>query len=302
MVRPGRQISRVCCGGCSGRAERIAPRELSHGIARGISAVMSRADLSSPRRMRLGVAVLVAALHVAAVMALIHAFAPRFTAEVARRVTSVFTIEVSIPPSKPEPPAQPPQTAGATGEAGRKAIPREAAAPVPKIVLASPAPASRIAGKGQDATSGARASGQGTGTGGRGAGTGAGDGGTGQGGGAATKPVKIAGDINSARDYPKRSRALRRGDHVVLALTVGTDGRVKGCRVHRPSRDAEADSITCKLATDRFRFRPATDAAGRPIETIYGWQQRWYDPMQREPGSGQSGKDEKDQMSLDRSQ
>jgi protein TonB len=61
-------------------------------------------------------------------------------------------------------------------------------------------------------------------------------------------------------------------------LTVGTDGRVRSCRIHKPSPDAEADAITCRLARERFRFRPATDRAGNPIESEFGWQQRWFAP------------------------
>jgi len=48
--------------------------------------------------------------------------------------------------------------------------------------------------------------------------------------------------------------------------------------IHKPSPDAEADAITCRLARERFRFRPATDRAGNPIESEFGWQQRWFAP------------------------
>ena len=143
-------------------------------------------------------------------------------------------------------------------------------------------PAPPVPGSGAEATAGSRDKGTGSGAGGQGMGTGAGSGGSGQGAGGAARPVKIAGDINSARDYPKKSRELRLGDHVVVALTVGSDGRVSDCRIHRPSRDADADRITCKLAIERFRFRPATDAMGNPVESIYGWQQRWYDPREKD--------------------
>ncbi len=147
----------------------------------------------------------------------------------------------------------------------------------PKIAIA-PRPAPPVAGQGVDNAAGAREAGQGSGAGGQGSGTGSGNGGTGQGGGMATKAVKIAGEINSARDYPRESRDLRIGQAVVVALTVGTDGRVRACRVHRPSSDPQADSITCRLATERFRFRPALAANGEPVESTFGWQQRWFYP------------------------
>jgi protein TonB len=241
---------------------------------------MSRADLSSPRATRLGVAVLVAAMHIAVVVLLIRAFAPGFGAAVSDRLTAVLTVDVAPPPSPsptPSPSPNEPEPAGAAAEAGKRAVPREAAAPKPKLVIASPAPAPPVSGSGDQAASGARDSGSGTGAGGQGSGTGSGTGGNGQGGGA-SKAVKIAGDINSARDYPRETRELRLGGDVILALTVGADGKVKACRVHRPSRDPQSDRITCELAAKRFRFRPATDANGHPVESIYGWRQRWYDP------------------------
>ena len=111
---------------------------------------------------------------------------------------------------------------------------------------------------------------------GAGAGSGAAPGGGDGGGGLARPFEQIAGDINSARDYPAASRALRLGHAVLIVFTIGTDGRVRDCRVREPSPDPQADAITCRLAEQRFRFRPATDAAGRPVEAQYGWRQRWF--------------------------
>lgn len=245
---------------------------------------MPRAEITPPRRTRLGVVLLVGALHAAALFALLRAFVPDISLPVSERLTSVFTVEEPEPPPEPPPPPSRPkqaEPAGAAAPAGKRATPREAAAPRPKIVLAPPRPAPPVAGQGDENAAGARDAGIGTGGGGQGAGTGSGAGGTGQGGGAA-RAVKIAGEISSARDYPAGSRQIRLGDHVILALTVGADGRVKGCRIHRPSRDPDADRITCRLATERFRFRPATDAAGRAVESIYGWRQQWYDPREKD--------------------
>ena len=106
------------------------------------------------------------------------------------------------------------------------------------------------------------AKGDGTGAGGAGSGTGSGASGSGSGGGLARKAEKIAGDIKSARDYPAASRDERIGKRVVIVLTVGTDGRVAKCRIWRPSGVPDADAVTCRLAQERFRFRPATDSEG----------------------------------------
>lgn len=246
---------------------------------------MTRARFSPSRRPRWGVVLGVVVLHVALVLALVRAFAPELGARVADRVLGTVTVTVTTPPPPPSPRASPEahaaERAGAAAAAGRRAEAQPVAAPSPRIVIATP-PAAPIAGQGRDNSAGARDAGTGTGAGGQGSGTGSGAGGTGRGGGGgAAKAVKIAGDINSARDYPKATREQRLGDYVIVALTVGTDGRVKGCRVHRASRDPQSDQITCRLATDRFRFRPATDAAGDPIESVYGWQQRWFGPDEK---------------------
>ncbi|HEX7752439.1 MAG TPA: energy transducer TonB [Novosphingobium sp.] len=240
-----------------------------------------RAEFAAPGRVRVGVAAFVLLLHIVAVLALIRAFAPDFATEVAERVTSAFTVTVSTPPPAPSPSPRAPEAEGAAAPAGRRAQPKQATAPRPKIAIAERRPAPPVAATGSAATSGARDASAGSGAGGQGSGVGAGSGGAGPGGGLAAKPVKIAGEINSARDYPRETRDLRIGDHLIIALTVGADGRVRGCRVQRASRDAEADRITCRLATERFRFRPATDAAGRPVEAIFGWRQRWFYPPEK---------------------
>jgi protein TonB len=246
---------------------------------------MSPVDLSSPRGTRLAVALAVALLHVALVAALVRAFAPEFTDRVTEQVMTAFTVTVIAPqPSRPRPSAAAKQSAGishpagAAGATSKQAIAMPVTAPSPRIIVASQA-APPLAERSGGTTSGARDTGIGSGRGGQGSGPGEGLAGSGVGGGGgASRVVKIAGDINAARDYPAASRELRLGDYVIIALTVGTDGRVKDCRIHRPSRDPQADQITCRLASERFRFRPATDWQGNPIEAVYGWQQRWFDP------------------------
>lgn len=232
-------------------------------------------DLSPPPRTKAGVAFLVLALQIVVVLALIRAFAPDFTAKIADKVVSTFTVTVTTPPPQPEP-ASEIKPAGASGEAGKKAVAREVKAEKPKVSIAK-TPAPRAASTGDANTSGATANGAGTGAGGPGNGPGSGNGGNGSGGGRAQKAQKIEGDITSARDYPRETRDLRKGDYVIIAITVSAEGRPTACRVHRHSADAQANAITCQLAMKRFRFRPATDALGNPVSSTYGWKQTWYD-------------------------
>jgi protein TonB len=241
---------------------------------------LNGADLSVPKRTRYLVMILVALIHVALVIGLIRAFAPDFVAQVTESVISTFNVTITAPPPPPPPPPpQQPQKAGASAQDGRKAVPQEAKLPKPRIAIAKPRVSPPVTAHGPDNAAGASDAGAGTGAGGQGKGTGSGAGGNGQGGGqsagAATKAVKVAGEINAKRDLPSGGLDARQGDFVNVALTVAADGSVKGCRVFRPSRDANADQAVCRLAIGRFRFRPALDRTGNPVESIFGWQQRY---------------------------
>ncbi|MFM5916957.1 MAG: energy transducer TonB [Novosphingobium sp.] len=233
-------------------------------------------DISAPRRTKVGVAALVTVIMLVIAAGVIRIFTPDFAARVVETVLNTFSVTVTTPPmDKPPPPPKAPDEAGKSGNEGKKAVPREAVKPpINKPIKQAPAPIN--GGKGSANTSGASQTGSGTGAGGPGNGPGNGAGGNGTGGGAVTKAVKIAGDINSARDYPIASRDLRINDFVIVAITVGVDGTPTGCRVARPSKDAQANAITCQLALKRFRFRPATDTNGKPIASVFGWKQSWY--------------------------
>lgn len=232
-------------------------------------------DLTPPRRVKLGVIVLVALLHLVAILALIRAFAPDFTAQAVETITKTFTVTITAPPPPPEPQAEP-KPAGAAGEAGRKAVPREVKAEKPKVEIAK-APAPRASSTGSADTSGARDSGSGTGAGGAGSGTGSGTGGNGQGGGA-SKPVHISGRIDRAADFPipPGGREARIGKAVILALTISPEGRASGCRIYKSSGLPETDEVTCRLAKERLRFRPALNAAGEPVTGTFYWQQKFF--------------------------
>ncbi len=233
-------------------------------------------DLSVPRRTKLGVALLVIGLQVLLAIALVRAFTPGFAAKVVETVMATFSVTVTTPPMPdPPPPTKASEPAGKSGNEGKQAVPRAAVALPTKLPI-SKVPAPKASSTGSSDTAGAGTKGNGTGAGGPGTGTGSGSGGTGPGGGAATKAVKTAGEINSARDYPIATRDLRINDFVIVAITVGADGRPSGCRVARPSKDKQANSITCQLALTRFRFKPATDASGKPVSSVYGWKQSWF--------------------------
>jgi protein TonB len=229
------------------------------------------------RRARTGIIAGIALIHLLLGFGLVRALGGvRALVEPAGLDPALVALNVEDKP--PPPPSHTVATRtdeGASGAMGRRARADPIAAPVVAIPLPVPA-APVVAGTGSETRSGAGAGGEGTG--GSSTGMGTGSGGTGQGPGGryvATKPEKIAGDLVEA-DYPRAGRAKRLGTSVIVVLSVGTDGRVADCRVHQPSGDPDADAITCKLAAARFRFHPALDQNGDPIEATYGWQQRFF--------------------------
>jgi len=226
---------------------------------------------------------LVAALHVLAAIGLIRAFTPDLAQTVSHAVLQAFTVTPSPPP--PPPPVTPEQedlpANGRAGAAGRRAVPRPVAVPSASITI-KPTQAPPLAGEGKQNAAGASAGGVGTGAAQTGTGPGSGSGGAGTGsgegagGGRAASTVKIAGEINSAKDYPRASRDLRIDASVTIDISVDAQGRASACRVVQASPDPAADQVTCQLALRRFRFRPALDGSGRPAPSVYRWRQRWF--------------------------
>lgn len=228
------------------------------------------------RRPKWGTLALVVLLHLLAIIGLARAFAPNFTARMVEQAASVLTVTITAPSEEPtEPAASPEPDEGAAAPEGPQARPREVAVPAVRLPV-KPSAAPPVSSTGDEDRSGARDEGEGTGAGGEGAGTGSGKSGSDQGSGGGRKLEKIAGDINSSKDYPRKTRELRIGHSVTIQLTIGTDGLVKDCRIVEPSPDSQADAITCQLARERFRFNPAMDAQGTPVVGQYRWRQRWF--------------------------
>lgn len=231
----------------------------------------------------------IAVLHILLFYGLARALAPEFTGGLEDSVVAAFTVPTELPETPPPPAPEPAPEAdtrpdeGAQGDPGREAVARAVAAPEPAVTIVEAPPAPRAASTGAANTSAAAEQGEGTGAAGTGSGTGSGQGGVGAGGGgsgaAIARPArKIAGDIRSAADFPvpPGGRAIRRGQSVTVAVTVGVDGRARDCRVLKPSPDPQADQTTCRLVVERFRFEPAVNAAGEPVPATYGWRQDFY--------------------------
>jgi protein TonB len=143
----------------------------------------------------------------------------------------------------------------------------------PPPVVAAPRPAAGSAAN----TGASNRIGPGQGAGGVGNGTGGGGNGDGDGDGyadAVTRPIQIKGKLHWS-DLPRELRQAHQGGELELVYRVNVDGSVSNCHVTRSSGLPSLDAQTCRLITERFRFRPSRDANGRAVPAniieLHGW-------------------------------
>lgn len=223
---------------------------------------------------------LVALIHVG----LLYAFLTLSTTgrEIARQANlQIFDVTVP-PPPEPDPPVvqeakpKPKDEEGAASAANIKSKATPVVAPKPRVSLPVPVPmpVAEKPSTGSDSTTGASdIRGTGTGSGGTGNGTGSGGSGSGTGGGGESG-VKLLRGITT-RDYPKAvTRGWPAGGAVFVRVRIEPSGRVSQCDVMRSFGNAGIDQWTCSLLIQKGQFKPATNAAGKPIAAWFGYIQR----------------------------
>ena len=235
---------------------------------------MTQARIGVDGKTRALTLVGVALLHIAVIAALISAFGAEAVVQTVKSIAA-FNIPAP-PPPEPSPTPSAAQPQGASAPPAPKATPKPRALPKPRIVVA-PKPAPVAASTGAASKSGASVAGAGSGGGGQGSGTGNGSRGDGAGGGLVRRAEKISGELKT-KDFPRSGAGERDGRFIVVRYVVGTDGRVRNCRVVQSSGSPEADSITCRSIEKRFRYRPAQDGSGNRVSEETGWKQWWWRP------------------------
>ncbi|MFM7028026.1 MAG: energy transducer TonB [Chakrabartia sp.] len=91
----------------------------------------------------------------------------------------------------------------------------------------------------------------------------------------AERAVQRGGSI-SDEDYPSSSIRNEEQGTSVATYTIGSDGKVVACNASGASPTLDAE--TCKLIMRRYRFKPAKDAGGQPIEETRTQRIRWVLP------------------------
>lgn len=231
------------------------------------------AELLDRRNRVLGIAGTVV-VHVV-IIATLLLFSPRFSPLPAAPEPDLVAFDLIEPPPAPPPPDDVEEGAAAPPSRGFTEAPSP---PPPPAPLAPPKPAEVAVDPGSEQASGAGvAAGSGAGLGGEGSGSGAGGAGSGRGAGLVIPPVRLEGALTHA-DYRRARPPEGAAGTVRVSFRVRTDGRVDRCGVIGSSGFAVFDETTCRLIEQRFRFRPARDAAGRPIDwtirTDYTWTPR----------------------------
>ena len=84
-------------------------------------------------------------------------------------------------------------------------------------------------------------------------------------------PVAIGNPTRwiTSSDYPDTALLRGRGSVIQFRLMVDETGKVTGCHLQRATAETEFQRITCERITARARFRPALDAAGRPVASYF---------------------------------
>ncbi|EIZ80641.1 hypothetical protein WSK_0614 [Novosphingobium sp. Rr 2-17] len=213
-------------------------------------------------------------------------------AQMPSRQRDAALVSISIartPPPVPRP-RETPAKAHSTAAKGRPAPANlrnkatQIVAPIamlPPLIVPPPVVTAPRAGTGA-ATSNGASTRPGPGQGAGGTGDGLGGGGSGDGNGedyddAVTRPRQIKGRLHFS-DLPPDLREAKTGGELKLQYRIGVDGRVSDCRVLASSGRPELDATTCRLITERFRFRPSKDLQGHPVPSIMVETHGWYFP------------------------
>jgi TonB family protein len=75
--------------------------------------------------------------------------------------------------------------------------------------------------------------------------------------------------IFSSNDYPEDALGANQSGATQFLLMIGPDGSVMDCVVAQSSGVASLDAMGCQVIRERARFKPATDANGKPTVDTY---------------------------------
>lgn len=83
------------------------------------------------------------------------------------------------------------------------------------------------------------------------------------------KPAQgIETNLFTMADYPRDALRAREEGDVTMVWEIGVDGAIRNCRIVQSSGSPSLDKTSCKLLSERNRYRsPAIDREGQPISS-----------------------------------
>jgi len=91
-------------------------------------------------------------------------------------------------------------------------------------------------------------------------------------------PTGKPGNWVMSYDYPTQMLRERQNALIRFRMDVQADGSIEGCHVLESTGDAAFAKLTCALLTKRGSFKPAIDAAGKPVRGYFVSSVRWAVP------------------------
>ena len=91
-------------------------------------------------------------------------------------------------------------------------------------------------------------------------------------------PLDSPGKWATSADYPASELRREIEGTARFRVTVGTDGRVRNCEIVASSGSSGLDRATCENVARRARFKPATDETGATVSGSYSNAIRWEIP------------------------
>lgn len=88
-------------------------------------------------------------------------------------------------------------------------------------------------------------------------------------------PIGNPGEWLTADAYPPEARVQGVEGRTVFSLDIDAGGHITACNITESSLSDLLDSMTCSLLIANGRFKPAVNAAGKPVPGKWGSAMRW---------------------------
>lgn len=96
--------------------------------------------------------------------------------------------------------------------------------------------------------------------------------------GVRTRPRQTNRELITSDDYPADAVRAHQEGVALVRLIINSDGRAEDCAIVASSGSAALDRQSCTLSQNRGRFRPARDAEGRPVRSVFVQRVVWHLP------------------------